>query len=79
MMDISQARVVIDVAASAGYNTGSYKRNIKGIRADAAGSIEIVDEAGNTSTFNALQGEVLSVQGKIEVTTSTAVKVQVFL
>lgn len=79
MMDISQARVFVAVAAGAGYNTGSDKLNIKGVRSNAAGNVELVDEDDNTVTFACLAGEVLPVQGKIEVTTNTAVAVQVLL
>ena len=79
MMDISPSRVFLDVAAGAGYNTGADKLNIKGVRADAAGILELVDETGKTVLFSCLQGEVLPVQGKIEISTGSLIAVQVFL
>ena len=78
-MDISQAKIVIDVASGGTFNDGADKKNIKGIRADAAGIVNIADEAGNSASFNCLQGEVLPVQGKIELVNTTAVKVQVLI
>ena len=47
-MDISQSRVQALVLAGAGFNLGASKISIKGIRADAAGLIEIIDEDNNT-------------------------------
>ena len=78
-MDISQSRVQALVLAGAGYNLGASKLSIKGIRADAAGLVEIIDEDNNTIPYNCLQGEVLPVQGKIQITATTAVTVQVLL
>jgi hypothetical protein len=77
-MDISQSKVLVSVAASTAYNDTN-PVNIKGIRADASGVVEIIDAGGTTHSLNMLQGEVLQVQGKIQLTTNTAVATQVFL
>ena len=79
MADISQSKHIVSVAAAAGFNLGADKLNIKDIRADATGFIEIIDNEGVTHGINALQAEKLTVQGKIQVTTNTVIKVQVYL
>ena len=77
-MDISQSKVLVSVAASTAYNATN-AINIKAIRADASGVVVIIDAEGTTHTINMLQGEVLDVQGKIQLTAATAVATQVFL
>lgn len=77
-MDISQSKVLVSVAASTAFNNTD-PINIKGIRADADGLVEIIDAEGDTHAINMRQAEVLDVQGKIQITASTAVATQVFL
>ena len=77
-MDISQAKVCVRIGAGVAFNTDK-SRNIKDIRANAEGVIEINDTNGNVTQFDALKGEKLGVQGGIEITSTTAVDYQVYL
>ncbi len=78
-MDISPSRVLVSVPTLTGYNTGANKVNIKNIRPDADGAIDIVDEAGTAHTIAALKGQFLDIQGKVEVAATTVTVVQIYL
>ena len=78
-MDISPSRIIVSVPTITGYNTGSEKVNIKNIRPDADGAIDIVDEAGTAHTIAGLKGQFSDLQGKIEVAATTVTVVQVYL
>ena len=48
----------------------------RAIRADAAGVVEVKDSAGTTAAYNCIQGEILHLRSITELTTNTAVAVQ---
>ena len=69
------------VAINGGYNTGalSTRVNIKDVRADGDGVVNIVDARGTAVTFNVLKGETLNVRGKIQIVADNSVALQVYL
>ncbi len=50
-MDISQSKILVSVPTLTGYNTGATKKNIKNIRFDTDGAVDILDEAGTDHTL----------------------------
>ena len=78
-MDISPSKVLVSIPTLTGYNTGANKLNVKNIRFDADGAVDIVDEAGTAHTLNGLKGQFLDVQGKIEIAATTVTVMQVYL
>jgi hypothetical protein len=78
-MDISQSKILVSVPTLTGYNTGATKKNIKNIRFDADGAVDILDEAGTAHTLNGSKGQFLDVQGKITIAATTVTVMQVYL
>lgn len=78
---IQPSESVDPLAAATAYNTGalSTRVNIKDIRADADGVIDIIDARGVAVTFNCLQSETLNVRGKIQILATSTVAMQVYL
>lgn len=66
------------LAASTAYNADKLIR-IRDIRADAAGIINITDSANTAITFNVVQGERISMRGKISVVDTSTVAMQIYL
>ncbi len=77
-MDISQSKILVSVASATAFNATN-AINIKAIRADASGVLVIIDAEGTTHTINMLHGEVLDVQGKIQITAGSGIATQVYL
>jgi len=69
------------LAINGGYNTGalSTRVNIKDVRADGSGLVNIIDCRGVAVAFNALHGETLNIRGKCQIVANNAIALQVYL
>jgi len=73
------SKSLVTVATITGFNLGTDKVNIKDVRAESAGAIDIIDAEGVAHTLTALAAEKLDLQGKIQIVATTVPIVHIYL
>ncbi len=73
------SKALVTVATVTGFNLGTDKVNIKDVRAESAGAIDIIDAQGVSHTLTAFAAEKLDLQGKIQIVATTVPIVHIYL